>query len=365
MFEFGSTDCCGLLIGKPELKPKLLTEKHKAGELFYNLKEEIPFPALSLFYKINENIMLPGIHPWRLGSRVIKHEFLNILRRACLRKEASSFLLSVTSRVCIDLNLSRAFFSVHLHSWEQSLLIVYLWSQNINIFISPTLSLHSFLLNLIHYHCEIWLLFFLTQAVSSFLFHEFYFLSAFHTRTRKLGKDEYTHSSSHRSELTGQNLNSGLSALTYITLPPSSPNRTAEAMRSSMWARSAKAPGVWICFYVGANFLDSKLYITMYVKQNLTRSEPVSAPRTCIRNLSKYAKCQRHKKAVQLFLIWIRQMPWQCSQGTAATKLLETTQGWPYWCPLEAALYNGYKASPKIKLPEWESLIHIFLFVWP
>lgn len=125
--------------GKPELKPKLVTEKHKAGEFFHNLKEEIPFPAPNLFYKLNDNIMFAGIYSWRLGSRVIKHEFLNILR-TCLKKEASSFLLSVTSRVCIVLNLSRAF-SPYICTHKNNLCWLYTFDHRI----WTSLSLQHFL----------------------------------------------------------------------------------------------------------------------------------------------------------------------------------------------------------------------------
>lgn len=90
----------GWLTGSGETRAGAQTtypEKNKAGEFFHNLKEKLSFPVPNLLCKLNKNIILPGGYPWRLGSRIIKHEFLNILKRTCLhKKEALSFLLSVT-----------------------------------------------------------------------------------------------------------------------------------------------------------------------------------------------------------------------------------------------------------------------------
>lgn len=145
-------------------------------------------PTPNLLYKLNENIILPGTYPWRLNSKEIKPEFLNVLRTYLLKTKASLFFS------LLKLETEFAYIGIKVGPFphgaaliEQSLLTVYLWPQNINSFTSPAHSMHSSLLNLTHYHCfsEMWLLFFLTKAESSFLFPKSYFLTISHTRKLK------------------------------------------------------------------------------------------------------------------------------------------------------------------------------------
>ena len=54
-------------------------------------KERTTISCINLLCKLNENIMLPGVCPCKLGSREIKHEFLNVLRIYPLKKKPSLF----------------------------------------------------------------------------------------------------------------------------------------------------------------------------------------------------------------------------------------------------------------------------------
>lgn len=140
--------------------------------------------------------MFPGTYPQKLSSREIEHELLNVVRRTYhLKKEASSFLLSVPSRdrVCVDWSLSRAF--GHMSPLIGTVFVDCApWSQNIKslphqhiccILPSSTVSITIV--------CEMWLLFFLTEAESHFLVLKFYFLTTLRMRKLKLREGQHTH----------------------------------------------------------------------------------------------------------------------------------------------------------------------------
>lgn len=150
--------------------------------------------------------------------------------------------------------------------------------------------MHSFLLNLIHYHCFVKCGFFsFYPRLSRFLFHKSDFLTTSHTR--KLKCTRFTYIWIHKSELEPRSSDSQshLDSL-YYSASLTSADPTTEAMTRSIRARSAVGPAVWMYFYAEVGFLDSKFWKTNYVKEDLTLSEPISKPRECIRNLSSYAK---------------------------------------------------------------------------